>query len=189
MKTIIAAGVALTCWVAAGAGAQGLEGNREGLRANPQHLMEIEGRILHWLANDPKAAQELLLTEEQAQALKTNLFAVAKERIDLKAQMEHAAENQAELLSSEEVNEAAVMKAVEETGRMRTEIAKANVRTLLAVHKILTPEQRKKLKEIIHQRVDAWRANRDKRMGAAGSLSAAPSTNPPHPPVPPVRAE
>ena len=189
MKRVHGASAALLCLAAASVMAQGMgQGMRpnpgEGRRNSPR-TMEMEGRMLHWLANDPKAAEELLLKEEQQAALKTNLFELRKTTIELNAKMELAAVNQAELMSSETINEDAVMKAVEETARMRAEIAKANARYLLAVLKILSPEQRKKLKDMRAERMEAWRENRAKRMGPpAGAVPPGP-----HPPALPIPAE
>ena len=66
---------------------------------------------------------------------------------------------QVRLLSEKTVNEKDVMKAVEKTGALSTEIAKVRVKKLLLVKKVLTPEQVEKVEEM---RQNATRARHER---------------------------
>lgn len=165
-----------------------------GPAAPRQSWVEAEHRLLQWLANDPRAAEDLMLSAEQVQQLKACHLEMRKAIIELKAKMELAAVNQAELLDKEPLDEEAVMKAVEETGRLRTEIAKVSMRALLSVHRTLNADQRAKLKILVRHRLEAWRENRRQRgPGPVGTRPEPPARSGPpldgpegpQPPVPP----
>ena len=193
MAGMVALLVAATCGMAQDqAPAGGPGAGRMGM-GGPRRAMEMEGQVLRWLAYDPQAAKDLVLSDEQIKTIRTNLFELKKSMIDLNAKMELAAVNQAELMSDENLNEDAVLKAVEETGRLRTDIAKLNIQHMLAVRKILTPEQRKKLKEMNQQRAQTWRENRPAHPMPGGrpvprdGKAGEPPKSPQAPAAPPVQ--
>jgi len=101
---------------------------------------DAEGMIMGIL-NSPAMARELGLTDEQIEPLKSGLFELRGKEIELKAQMEKAGLEQARLMTEKDVDEAAVMAAVEKAGAIRTEMAKLRVRGLLLVKRHISPEQ------------------------------------------------
>ncbi len=110
--------------------------------------------MIEWLNENPRAADRLGLTEEQKEKLKALLFEGRRELVELRARVQVAALRQAELLSQENPDQNAVMQAVEQTGQLRTELAKAQIRQLLAVRAMLTSEQRDQLRGAFRER---WR--------------------------------
>lgn len=171
---------------------QRTDGPRRGQRmAGP----DIEGMLLRWLANDPKAAEQVGLTPDQVADLKKRVETVSAEMKDLNTKMEAAAKQQLELMSKDAPDEKDVMKAVEEIGELRIKVAKIRVHQLLDVQKSLTPEQRTKMRDLVKQRVDAakdsWKPNRTEMRNrmmlnapGAGQAPAAPATPPAPPPAP-----
>ena len=155
----------------------------EGRPGQPRQFgLGMEARLLQWVVNNPK---ELDLTDVQLKALKQELLDQTKERIDLNAKMETAAVNQAALLEADQPDEAALMKTVEETGRIRTEIAKLEIRHLLKVRQILTPEQRTKLREKMKEQMKTrWEGRQEGR--ERPMRPAAGATQPPGSPPSPA---
>ena len=143
----------------------------------------VEGFMVDRLVNDPELAKQLNLSTNQTDQLRALRSGMQKQMIDLRDVMEKAARQQAELVSAATPDEAAVMKAVEATGAARTDIAKVQVKHLLAVMKVLTPEQQQKIKNMQRERMQnrhpAW-----KDKGHATGTSAAPASAMPPPPPP-----
>jgi Spy/CpxP family protein refolding chaperone len=155
--------------------------------APPPHAPRADGErpMLQWLASDPGIGKELGLTTNQTETIKRLRFDTQKQMIDLRARLEHAAEAQAELISQDSPNEAALMKAVEEAGTARTDIAKLEVRRLLAVHNVLTPEQRAKLRERFSEWRKTHQAKRMDRPRLPRQEQQGPGQEPPPPPEQP----
>jgi Spy/CpxP family protein refolding chaperone len=139
------------------------EGHREGGpwgQANRPNPGMMAGQIEHWLANNPEAVKEVGLTTHQVAQLRADLMATRTQFIDLRAKMEKQAINQAALLQADHLDEAAVMKAVDETSRVRAEIAKLEMRQFLSLRKILTAEQWAKVRDKGKERWQDRRAGR-----------------------------
>ena len=91
-------------------------------------------------ALNPKVSKKIGLTEEQ----QAKLRAVAGDKDVLKTLQEKVRKGmsrQAELVAAEKIDEPAVMKALDEVFEARREVAKYQMRRLIAVKSILTPEQ------------------------------------------------
>ena len=151
--------------LAAGAMAQPPVGGGEGTKETPRRMMgpmggDSEGMILRALSPDSPLAKEIGLTEQQSQDLKKLVPAMQAEMQASRDKMEALAIKQAELMSQDSPDEASVMKVVEELGQVRTDIAKKRMQQVLAAQKILTPEQRTKLRESMKSRMEQFRANR-----------------------------
>ena len=145
----------------------------------------VEGFIVDRLINDAEMGKQLNLTQDQTDKLRTLRADMQKQMVDLRDRMEKAARKQAELVSATTPDEAAVMKAVDDTGAARTAIAKVQVRHLLDVMKVLTPDQQQKLKDMRRDQMQTRRAEfRDKRR-EAGAGSSPSSTAPVPGGVPP----
>ena len=116
-----------------------------------------QGKLLSALLQNPELAEELGLTEDQLAEIKSVTGEHRRASMELRHEMEEAALVQVERLSADEIDEDAVMDAVEKTGEIRTEMAKLTMKQFLAFREILTPEQIEKAKDM-RQRM------REKRM-------------------------
>ena len=108
---------------------------------SPRHGGPPPGSLMARMLANPRVSAELGLTDEQVSHMEDALAALREEGERLRRDMEHAAMEQARLMTAEEFDEAALMAAVERTGRVRTEIAKLRIRPLIILREILTPEQ------------------------------------------------
>ena len=133
-----------------------------------------ERLIDHLLAN-ARLTTEIGLTEDTVARLREESHALQARQIDLDAQIRKLSLSQADrmskLLLSADVNTNEVMKSVEEIGRLRTEQAKLAVQHLLVVRQYLTPDQIRKARELMRERMqnnaDGRPAKRDKNAPAA----------------------
>lgn len=114
-----------------------------------------EGLVMRFLGN-PKVVQDLGLSEEQVGKIRAGVFAVRKEQIKLRADIEQAGLEQARLLTQEPVDENALMKAVEKAGLIRTDMARLQMRQILLIRQNMTPEQHAKLRQMIGKRMEEW---------------------------------
>ncbi len=102
------------------------------------------GMISRLIKND-QLAQALDITESQRADLESVLASHTGQRETLRKQLHEAARSQAKLLTDSDVDENAIMAAVEKTGTIRTELAKLGMRDLLACRQILSAEQVSKI--------------------------------------------
>lgn len=109
--------------------------------------------MLARFVTDEATAKKLGLTEEQVKHLKARSVELRKAAIRLKAEQELAGMAQVELLSADELDEAAIMAAVEKTGHIRTEIAKLQILPIIELKKTLTPQQLDQAKRMLHERM------------------------------------
>ena len=114
-------------------------------RKDPANLIER-------LMDNPELAEKAGLSKEQISSIKTILYDINMQMIDLRAEMEKAGMEQARLMTSDEPDEAAIMKAIEKTGEIRTKMAKLRIQSMLKIKKIIKPEQFAKMKEFISER-------------------------------------
>lgn len=91
--------------------------------------------------------KDIGITADQKGQIKALNQASAGEMKLLSAKMQELAVQQARLVNQETPDEAAILKGTEDIGQVRTEIAKVKIRQMLALQKILTPEQRVKMRE------------------------------------------
>jgi Spy/CpxP family protein refolding chaperone len=110
--------------------------------------------VVSRLVENPKQAAELGISEEQLTALKDGMYELRKRQVDLNAELEKAALEQARLMTETTIDEVALMAAVEKTGSIRTELAKLRITQLLLVKKTLTAEQIEALKKKIQERME-----------------------------------
>jgi len=158
-----------------------------------------EGIIMRMLSGDPRTAQEMGLSDEQIKAIKDAMASADKEMTEMNVKLVQVARHQSELWKAEPFDEEALMKAVQESGELRTQIAKLRIKQVIAAHKVLTPEQRAKLRETMKQRMEQVQ-QRVKEGGAAlrarqngagpghanQGHAAATGATAPQPPAPPV---
>ncbi len=143
---------------------QGSSGQKSGLREQ-RRLDKNQNVMMGQALRHPKVAEKLGLSEEQREAIDQELKALQKRQIELRAEMEEAALEQARLMSATELDEAALMAAVEETGRIHTKMAKLRIKHLLFMRKTLTPEQIQQARTIIRERMKSRREDGSKQHG------------------------
>jgi len=120
-----------------------------------------EGMIERLLKKSELTTQ-IGLTDEQIAALKKAVDDLKKQQKDLRVEQEKAGLEQARLMLETNVNEQAVMAAVEKAGKASTDLAKLRVKQLLLLRNTLTAEQIDKVKELMRQRVQKMQEERQK---------------------------
>ena len=105
------------------------------------------GRLLE----NPEIVGNLGLTSSNVEALKTLRYEAAKKRISLKAEVEEARLELRHLLHSDEPDESAVMKAIEEVGEATVELRKSDVKHMLKARSIVGTDKWKKMSEMGRQ--------------------------------------
>ncbi len=111
----------------------------EGFSADP---------IVRMVATNPKFAEKLNLTEEQKTKLE-ELNKTQREGMRVnRTKMSEAMKRQMDLMNAEKIDESKVMASIDEVFALRCAMAKDQVKRVIAVKNILTPEQIKKANEI-----------------------------------------
>jgi Spy/CpxP family protein refolding chaperone len=123
-----------------------------------------EEGVIERLLSKSELTSQIGLTDEQIAALKKTVEEMRKRHQEQRVEKEKAGLEQARLLLETNVNEEAVMAAVEKAGKAETEISKLKVKQLLTLRTALTPEQREKLKDLMRQRVRKMQEEREKGM-------------------------
>ena len=90
---------------------------------------------------NPKMAEKLGITQEQREKIDAAAKAGREKSAELQKKVGEAMKKQFALLEAEQIDEAAVMAAIDEVFELRKEIAKTQTRRVIAVRTILTPEQ------------------------------------------------
>lgn len=114
-------------------------------KAGTQHGEEFMEAIV----GNRAAAKELGLSDEQVQEMRDQIHAGRIRMIDLRADLEKAAVEQARLLMQTPVNESELMSLVEKTGAIRTEMAKERIKHVVLLKNTLTPEQAEKARRLM----------------------------------------
>ena len=151
------------------------------MRPGRGEMMEGGGEMMMILR--PMVAKQLDLSSEQQSKIAAIVGSASNELSSLRANMQSLAQKQAELIGAETVDEAAVLKLADEIGKVRSELAKVQLKQMLAARKILTAEQRIKMRDLMK---DFMEKREGKRPGARipkgnnapdGSLPPAPNVN------------
>jgi len=124
--------------------------------------------FMHAIVGSEAVARELGLTDEQVQSLRDQIHAGKIRMIDLRASLEKAAIEQARLLMETPVNEKELMKLVEKTGSIRTEMAKERIKHVVLLKNTLTPEQVEKARNIMRKHHGRMREGFDRGQGDRG---------------------
>ena len=95
-----------------------------------------------------RLGSELGLNTNQTSAIRKIMYETRKKMIQLRADQEAAREDIEFQMDSDTPDEKAVMDACEKLGQVNAEIARNRVRNQLEMSKILTPEQREKMKQL-----------------------------------------
>ncbi len=157
-RNVVIAGVALLVAVPAFAQGPGPgDGPRHGRRGGGREGFHPEGgpqggsgRFIERML-EPKVAEKLGLEPEQIKRLEKGIQHIKEREEALHDKLKQAGRKQAELLMEEEVDEDALMTAIEETGRIRTQMAKLRVKPILLVKQTLTTEQVEEARKLMHR--------------------------------------
>lgn len=155
MKSLVMTVVAAACCMVLAQGPEGAPGGdspkgpqigeRPGL--GPRHGgMGGMGDPLLRAVTNPRIAESLGLTDEQKAKIK-ELSAGKKDNRETQKKVREATMKQLELMKAAQIDEAAVMAAIDEVFEIRKQMAKDQVKRVIAVKSILTPEQIEKAHE------------------------------------------
>lgn len=121
--------------------------------------------------------KELGLSKEQQHKVKNILDSRVEEMKKLHARMDATAKRQVELMGQDSPDEGAVMKGVDEVSGLHSQLAKIRIKQVLEIQKVLTPEQRARMRKLTKERMEN-REQGDKRKvrehGKEGGKPAAP---------------
>ena len=150
MKKLMMIAVAALCCVVLADGPEGGPrrpggpGFRGGMGGMRHHEMGMDPIV--FAVSRPKIVEKLGLSDEQKEKLKavTDSAKGGRESMD---KVREATKKQFDLMKAEKVDEAAVMKAIDEVFELRKQMAKDQVRRVIEIKSILTPEQIAKARE------------------------------------------
>jgi len=91
--------------------------------------------------------EELGLSDAQKSQIHQTMLDTRKKNIDVEAKLKLAGIELHELMRAETPDQAKINVKISEVSKLRETLMRNGIETKLAVHKILTPEQRKKLQE------------------------------------------
>jgi Spy/CpxP family protein refolding chaperone len=97
----------------------------------------------------PMVIKQLELTSAQQSQIADVVNAATNEMSSLRTKMQTLAKKQAELMGAEPIDENAVLQLADEIGKVRSDTAKVQIKQMLAARKILTAEQRLKMREMM----------------------------------------
>ena len=149
MKKLMMIAVAALCCVALADGPErgerrpgGHFGGMGGMR-HPEMGMDP----IVFAVSRPKIVEKLGLSDEQKTKLKAVTDRAKEDRESMNKKVRESAKKQFDLMKAEKVDEAAVMKAIDEVFELRKQMAKDQVRRVIEIKSILTPEQIAKARE------------------------------------------
>ena len=101
----------------------------------------------HWWAN-PEMAEKLGISTDQKKQMEDIRLQHRLKLIDLNASLQKAEAIMEPMMAADQPDEGKILAQIDHVAQARAELEKANARMLLAVRKVLTPEQWKKLQEL-----------------------------------------
>ena len=141
---------------------------------NSRHRSERRGQCMfkhqmHGVAGVgglARFADELGLSDDQMEKLKTLRFETAKKTVAERSEVQIAGIELHELMQKDDFDESAIKKQIEKIGRLKTNMMLTRVDKKLAVKNVLTDEQENMLKEL--RRESFKRSKRGDRKGRRG---------------------
>jgi Spy/CpxP family protein refolding chaperone len=118
---------------------------------------------------DRRLAEELRLTQDQQGKIEAIWVEHRRRLIDEKAELDKRQLDLSDILSKEQVDEAAAMKAFEQVQVARTALERTTFSMRIRTKNVLSPEQQQKLDEV---------AEKTRRERQAGSVAPKPSNTP-----------
>ena len=175
MKKLMMIAVAALCCVALADGPErggrrpgGHFGGMGGMR-HPEMGMDP----IVFAVSRPKIVEKLGLSDDQKEKLKA-VTDRAKEGRESMKKVREATMKQFDLMKAEKVDEAAVMKAIDEVFELRKQMAKEQVRRVIEIKLILTPEQIAKAREEMRANFAARGGRPDGQRGERGGRPDGP---------------
>ena len=175
MKKLMMIAVAALCCVALADGPErggrrpgGHFGGMGGMR-HPEMGMDP----IVFAVSRPKIVEKLGLSDDQKEKLKA-VTDRAKEGRESMKKVREATMKQFDLMKAEKVDEAAVMKAIDEVFELRKQMAKDQVRRVIEIKLILTPEQIAKAREEMRANFAARGGRPDGQRGERGGRPDGP---------------
>lgn len=116
-----------------------------------------------------ETAAKLELTTEQINTLKRGIKKMERQAEVLQEKVQACAREQAEILTGEgEIDEVALMQAIEKTGRVRTQLAKLRIQPIILMRKTLTPEQQQMFGRMMRKQMEKRRGEWGARQRGEG---------------------
>jgi periplasmic protein CpxP/Spy len=139
--------------------------------------------------DNPNVAQQIGITDDQKKKM-DDIFQQHKLKlIDLKAAVEKQEAIMEPLVQADQPDEAKILSQIDAIAQARAELEKANARMLLGIRTVLTPDQWKKLRTMVHDRagrgdgMGRWGGPRSQnRIGPNGGPAGPDGGAPPAPP-------
>ena len=141
-KQLIIPAVAVFLTISIGAIAAPPAGRHRG-PGGPEMGPPMPGRFL----DNPDLMDELQLSEQQIESLKTVRFEAQKNHITLQADAAQARLVVQDLLSQDQPPEEELMSAIEKAGQARIAMRKSSVKTMLKIREIVGPDKWQKLRK------------------------------------------
>jgi Spy/CpxP family protein refolding chaperone len=98
------------------------------------------------------AAEKIGADAQTIAKIKDLAYNANKELIDLRAEMERAHLEMKRLMDLDSPDEKLILQQIDKTGAVEIKLRKNRISLILAVRKLLTPEQRTKLKQLMEER-------------------------------------
>lgn len=177
-------GLILSCVIGLGISVMANEPSDPGARpprVNPWQAGVGEGGDMMMLTlTRPAVVKQLNLSGEQQAQIAAVMNGSSNEMSALRAKMQSLARKQAELMGAETLDETAILTLTDEIGDVRSSMARAQVKQMLAVRKVLTAEQRMKMRAMMKKALENREGPGGKRR--EGRPAAAPKAGAPVPP-------
>lgn len=145
--------------------ASGYRGNSRFPAARSEKRRPGQSAMLMKALTNPKLAEAIGISEEQVKTLKARFLELQEREVALRAELEAKMMRQIELLADPKSEEQEIMRVVEESGAVRTEMAKLQVSRILAARDVLKPEQIEKARTMMMVRAQRAHEGHDVRDG------------------------
>ena len=126
----------------------GTMGEGPGFHAFAGHRM---GPPQFW--KNPEVAQKLGISDAQVQKLDQIAFDHRMKMIDMRAALEREELKLQPLMQASTPDENQILAQIDKVATQRAQIEKANIQSMLAERRVLTPEQWKKFQDAVHSRM------------------------------------
>jgi len=94
-------------------------------------------------------AERLGVSDATLRRIKDKVFAAREQSIDLRGNVDKARLQLHRLLDADAPDESAIMKQIDAIGKLEIQLRKSRIGLMLSVHKLLTPAQRKQLRQLM----------------------------------------
>lgn len=138
--------------------------------------------------DNPNIAQQVGITDDQKKKMDDIYQQHKLQLIDLKAAVEKQEAIMEPLIQADQPDEAKILSQIDAIAQARAELEKANARMLLGIRTLLTPDQWKKLRTMVHDRMQRgegmrkWGPRGEGRGGPGGGQPGPDGGAPPAPP-------